>query len=151
MATNLEDQTTFQWKWVGSSLLLYIVFYFIPLTFIPGGVFTEGPIPMWSAKVVGAWAFSGIFIIAAASGYLSKGVTILEPVVASIGLTVIFMLATKIKFNHKLAESAENETVFITLGIAFLMLSFCGAWMGERIQNPRPIIDTSTKDAEPKA
>lgn len=27
----------FQWKWVWISLLMYVVFYFFPLTLVPGG------------------------------------------------------------------------------------------------------------------
>ena len=77
-----EMQSTpkkFQWKWVGISLLMYIVFYFLPLTLVPGGMFSGTIVTKASATFIGVWSFAGMIIIPAVAGYMPKGVTIKEP------------------------------------------------------------------------
>ena len=69
MAESLTSSKKLEWKWVGITLILYAVFYLLPLFFL-----------FRIAEFLGdAWLFSGIIIIAAVAAYLSKGITIWEP------------------------------------------------------------------------
>ena len=80
----------FQWKWVGITLAMYLVFYLLPLVF--GVLLIRSGGGNIGITIVGAWLFGGIIIVAAVAGYLSKGVTILEPAIASISMIFLWML-----------------------------------------------------------
>ena len=124
----------FQWKWVWISLLMYIVFYFLPLTLVPGGMFSGTIVTKASATFIGVWSFAGMIIISAIAGYISKGVTIREPAVAAIGLVILSLVAVQIKFN-----AAMQFTTVSLLGLLIALaivagLSLAGAWFGEILQ-----------------
>jgi hypothetical protein len=135
----------FQWKWVGISLLMYIVFYFFPLTLVPGGMLSAGPITKASAVFIGVWSFAGLIIVSAVTGYISKGVTIKEPVVGAVGLVILSFVAVQIKFN-----TAMHFTAMGILGLAVALavvagLSLVGAGFGELLQKV-----IQSKGPEPK-
>ncbi len=119
-----------QWKWVGITIVLYAVFYLLPLFFLG---------PMLASKVAefffSAWIFAGIIIIAAVAGYLSEGVTIWEPAIAGVGLIFLFFLGITIFFPLPHRERIFQTIIplVIVMAIVFL-LSLLGAWLGERAQ-----------------
>lgn len=124
----------FQWKWVWISLLMYVVFYFFPLTLVPGGMLSGTTVTKASAVFIGVWSFAGMIIISAIAGYISKGVTIREPAAASIGLVILTLVAVQIRFNA--AMQVTTLSVFgliITLAVV-AGLSLAGAWFGEILQ-----------------
>lgn len=114
---------TLQWKWVGITICLYAVFYLVPL-FLLGGI---------SVTFMGVWFFTGIIIIAAVAGYLSPGVTILEPAIAGAGLILLFFLTAFVTAPFKGAIFQAIIPLVIVMAIVFF-LSLLGAWLGERAQ-----------------
>jgi hypothetical protein len=136
MTEPLTQSKKLQWKWVGITLVLYAVFYLLP-------VFLLGSI---SQTFTGVWLFAGIIIIAAIAGYLSEGVTIWEPAIAGAGLIFLFFLGMTIFFPFPHRERIFQTVIplVIVMAIVFL-LSLIGAWLGERAQKlwktkpPEPI------------
>jgi Na+/citrate or Na+/malate symporter len=112
-----------QWKWVGISVLLYAVFYLLPLLIL---MRMDNPIGA-------AWLFAGIIVIAAIAGYLSEGVTIVEPAIASAGLILLFFIATVVFIPRQIDMiRAVIPMAFVMAGV--FLLSVLGAWLGERAQ-----------------
>jgi Na+/citrate or Na+/malate symporter len=112
-----------QWKWVGISVLLYAVFYLLPLLIL---MRMDNPIGA-------AWLFAGIIVIAAIAGYLSEGVTIVEPAIASAGLILLFFIATMVFIPRQVDMiRAVIPMAFVMAGV--FLLSVLGAWLGERAQ-----------------
>ena len=113
-----------QWKWVGITLAMYAVFYLLPLSFFVHS----------AQSISGVWMFAGLIIVAAVAGYLSKGVTIWEPAIASLGLVFLFFFAVLLfvppirgrVFEAIIPMAMALPTVFV--------LSLLGAWLGERAQ-----------------
>jgi hypothetical protein len=135
----------FQWKWVGISLLMYILFYFFPLTLVPGGMLSGTSVTKASAVFIGVWSFAGMIVISAVAGYFSKGVTIKEPAAAAVGLVILSLVALHFKFN-----AAMQFTVQSILGLVIALavvagLSLAGAWFGEILQK---VIQSEGPDSE---
>jgi hypothetical protein len=124
----------FQWKWVGISLLMYIVFYFFPLTLVPGGMLSGTTVTNASAVFIGVWSFAGMIVIAAVAGFISKGVTIREPAAAAVGLVILTLVAVQIKFNAAIQITTQGILGLIIALAVVAGLSLAGAWFGEILQ-----------------
>jgi hypothetical protein len=134
MFDSTSTRQKFQWKWVGISLLMYVVFYFFPLTLVPGGMLSGTVVTKASAVFIGVWSFAGMIVISAVAGYISKGVTIREPAVAAIGLVILSFAAVQIKFNAAM-QFTTLSVLGIVIALAFVAgLSLAGAWFGEILQ-----------------
>jgi hypothetical protein len=135
----------FQWKWVAISLLMYIVFYFFPLTLVPGGMLSGSVVTKASAVFIGVWSFAGMMIISAVAGYISKGVTIKEPATAAVGLVILSLVAVQIQFNSAIRVTVQG-LLGLTIALAVVAgLSLLGAWFGEILQK---VIQSKGPDAE---
>jgi hypothetical protein len=120
-----------QWKWVGITFVMYLLFYLLPLILVD----------FFSAKtafvLIGCWIFGGIIIVAAVAGYLSEGVTIWEPAIAGAGLVLILFITLAMYFH---IHSRPGITLFgeiagiLVPAIIVFLLSLFGAWLGERAQ-----------------
>ncbi|RPI05063.1 MAG: hypothetical protein EHM64_07815 [Ignavibacteriae bacterium] len=121
-----------QWKWIGITFAMYLVFYILPIYLAMNFMTSQAAVFM-----TGAWIFGGIILIAAVAGYLSPGVTIWEPAIAGAGLLfslfVVLLLSLQMLFPHKINIVQELPMILIPTAIVFL-LSLLGAWMGERAQ-----------------
>ena len=112
-----------QWKWIGISMVMYALFYLLPLI-----VFAT------VAQVIAfVWLFAGIITVAAVAGFMSKEVTIVEPAIAGAGLMLLFFIAMVVFIPRQI------DILNATIGMAILMamvflLSLLGAWLGERAQ-----------------
>ncbi len=120
----------FQWLWVVVTLMLYVVLYLFPL-YLFGGAFSTG-FPAHAQKMFsGTWVFAGIILTAGLAGFMSKGVTIWEPVVGSIGFIVLLIIMNQV--SHVIhggrfqLQVRDNLTTFVF----FFLLSLLGSWMGE--------------------
>ena len=120
----------FQWKWVGITLAMYLVFYLLPLVF--GVLLIRSGGGNIGITIVGAWLFGGIIIVAAVAGYLSKGVTILEPAIASISMIFLWMLTFLLAGVRFDIRNDTLPTIAVICGV--FLLSLFGAWFGERAQ-----------------
>jgi lysylphosphatidylglycerol synthetase-like protein (DUF2156 family) len=124
----LKSSKKLQWKWVGITLLLYVVFYLSPL-FVADYMLASRVADIFSS----AWFFSGIIIIGAVAGYLSKSVTIWEPAIAGAGLIALCFIGFVILSPIRIPVLRAIVPLIITMAIVFL-LSLLGAWLGERAQ-----------------
>ena len=123
-----------QWRWVGITFLAYIVFYVLPI-FAVIRAFPDRPPQGIMIFFFGFWMIAGIVIIAGVAGYFSKGITIREPVIASVGLMVAF-LAVLALFVWPERNMGRYIARGLILTIIVSFLSFVGAWLGEMAQNP---------------
>jgi hypothetical protein len=112
-----------QWKWIGISMVMYAVFYLLPLIVL--------------ANVAGViafmWLFAGVVIIAAVAGFLSKEVTILEPAIAGVGLVVLFGVGSML-FIPRQVNIGGMAMGMLILSVTVFLLSILGSWFGERAQ-----------------
>jgi hypothetical protein len=123
----------FQWLWVVVTLIMYIVLYLFPL-YLFGGAFSSG-FPAHAQRMFsGTWVFAGIIITAGLAGFMSKGVTIWEPVVGSVGFIILVVLMNELahvleggKFHLQVRDN-------VTTLVFFFLLSLLGSWMGESWQ-----------------
>jgi Na+/citrate or Na+/malate symporter len=128
MTESLTSSKKLQWKWVGITLLLYVVFYPSPI-FIANYILAQKVAEFFT----GAWTFAGIIIIGAVAGYLSKEVTIWEPAIAGASLIALCFTALTILMPRRPQILHAIVPLIIMMAIVFL-LSLLGAWLGERAQ-----------------
>ncbi len=112
-----------QWGWIGMSIVLYAVLYLVPLM-----IFT-----MRSGPLSFIWLFAGVVIVAALAGFLSKGVTSIEPAIAGAVLIFLFFITMIILIPGQIYILGAVIGRVIIMALVFL-LSLLGAWMGERAQ-----------------
>ncbi len=128
----MADESTvtkkFQWKWVLISLAMYIVLYFLVLGIMPGGF-------LGTEVASRIWAVAGVFLIAALAGYLSKGVTVWEIVIAAVVVVALMYIAVELGLTVAVPLGTGGKPV-LTLLIIFVF-SAIGAWLGERIQSSK--------------
>ncbi len=113
-----------QWKWVGISVVLYAAFYLIPLV-----IFAS----LNTALPAAIWIFAGVIIVAAVAGYLSEGVTIVEPAIAGAALMLLFFAAMIISMPRQINVGAASVGMLV-IAVGVFLLSLLGAWIGERAQ-----------------
>ena len=119
-----------QWKWVGITLLLYVVLYPAPVV-----IAYYLLAPKVTAIFIGSWSFAGIIIIGAIAGYLSEGVTLWEPAIAGAGLVFLFILGIIIFIPLPQRDRIFHAIILIVIMMAIVfLLSLLGAWLGERAQ-----------------
>jgi hypothetical protein len=119
-----------QWKWVGITFILYVLFYLLPL------VVTIEFFPNLFI-IPGIWIFGGIVIVAAIAGYISDGVTIWEPAIAAVGLILLLLgYSALVVFSTTFRGDFLRGVVLLVIpAIIVFVLSLTGAWLGERAQN----------------
>jgi hypothetical protein len=110
-----------EWKWIAISFVLYLIFYLLPLWFAPAMLFA------------GIWIFGGIIIVAAVATYVSKGLAIVEPAIASAILFILIFAILEIFIPGNTIIIFKRGVLFTvgTICIAFI-LSFVGSWFGAR-------------------
>jgi uncharacterized membrane protein len=112
-----------QWKWIGISMVMYALFYLLPLIVLANSV----------EVLAFVWLFAGIIIVAAVAGFLSKEVTIVEPAIAGAGLMLLFFVGSIIFIPRQInMKAVVFAMVIVSLGV--FLLSLLGSWLGERAQ-----------------
>ncbi len=134
-----------QWKWVGISLLMYIVFYFLPLSLVPGGFLSASIVTKASTIFIGIWSFAGLFIIGATAGLISKGVTIKEPAIAAVCLAILWLVAIQIRINIAVRLTKESLIGLLIAFATVFLVALVGAWFGEFVQK---VSKSKTHDAD---
>jgi hypothetical protein len=129
MLESLTPSKKLQWKWVGITLLLYVVFYPSPI-FIAHYILA----PKAAQLFIGAWLFAGIIIIGAVAGYLSEGVTLWEPAIAGAGFITLFIIAVAILSPPAGLSIFQSVVQLVIIMAIFFLFSLLGAWLGERAQ-----------------
>ena len=127
----------FQWKWVGITFILYLLFYLLPIIIV-GGTLSGGVMSKGAEVFVGGWSFVGVIIIAAVAGFLSEGVTIWEPAIAGMSAVVLWAVVLLVMFAHSGSRvSSEFIPYLFGMTLVVFLLSLFGAMTGERIQELR--------------
>ena len=112
-----------QWRWVGISMVLYALFYLLPLIIFA----------MSAEVLTSVWVFAGVIIISAVAGYLSEGITIVEPAIAGAGLMFLFFIAMIVVMPQHINVSIAAVGMAVVM-VGIFLLSLLGAWLGERAQ-----------------
>jgi hypothetical protein len=112
-----------QWKWIGISMVLYALFYLLPLLIFA----------VKAEMFAFVWLFAGIIVISAIAGYLSEGVTIAEPAIAGAGLMLLFFVSMALAIPQQIDVMGLTIGGMVIMAVVFL-LSLLGAWLGERAQ-----------------
>jgi len=134
MADVSAQSNKLQWKWVGITFLLEIVFYLLPILFV-SGVFGNNVISIKAEMFIGAWSFGGAILLPAIAGFLSEGITIWEPAIAGVMLVAIWYIAFRLFFARYIAPGiSEDIPYLILIMVLIFLLSLLGAWYGERAQ-----------------
>jgi len=110
-----------QWKWIGISVVLYAVFFLLPLMF--SFLLRSSIVP------IGVFAF--VVAIGAVVAYLTDGVVRWEPAIAGAGLMLLFLIAMIVLIPRQISIPGATIGMTVIAGIVFL-LSFLGAWLGQR-------------------
>ena len=134
MSEQSSNPKKLQWKWVGITLLFYVVLYPAPLV-VAYYLLAPNTVHIF----IGMWLFAGIIIIGAVAGYFSKGVTLWEPAIASAGFIVLFFALSFIAIAIKGGGPAgltffQSVMQLVVAILIFFFFSLLGAWIGERAQ-----------------
>lgn len=126
---------SFNWKWVGVGLCMFIVFHLLPAHIVMYGFSPLRKIQGWPLAI---WASGGIAIVGFAIGYLSRGYTVLEPGLAGLAYVVVVFLVSRITGGF-LPQRASSELglMLVSLGAVFV-LGVGGALIGELFQLKKP-------------
>jgi len=138
----------FQWKWVVLSLLVYMIFYFLPLMMVPGGIISGGATNDLTYYVLGIWGTAGVFIISAIMAYFSPGITVWEAVVSALGVVVLAVVIVSLETNKLILSTTSDVVGFSILLLVVFGMSYMGGWWGERLQNIKEIIEDYPMDIE---
>lgn len=119
----LTNPKKLQWKWVGISTIMYALLYLLPLLVLAN-----------SLEVLAfIWLFAGIIVVSGLAGYLSEGVTIVEPAIAGAGLIVLFFVGSILFIPRQINMQAVSIAMVVT-AVGVFVLSLVGSWLGESIQ-----------------
>lgn len=134
MAESSPQSKKLQWEWVRITFVMYMICYLLPILVV-GGVFGNFIVSYKAGIFIGAWSFGGAVILPAIAGYISKGITILEPAIAGVGLVALWFLAYSVFIaRYSAASVSEDIPSLIAIMAIIFALSLLGAWIGERAQ-----------------
>ena len=126
--SDLNSSSSLQWKWVFISIgIFFLAQIAISIVMFIVGIFTLG---------IGFVLFIFLkpiayFITGIVTGYLSPGVTIKEPAIGAVIVSVISLLYEIFKSG----DGAIFSTIFV--GIIAYFVAIAGAKIGERLQGNR--------------
>ena len=134
----MEEQSSstkkIQWKWVGITMLFYIILY--PTPFLLAHYYFA---PKTATLFTGIWLFAGISLIGIIVGYISEGVTLWEPAIAA-GLIIdlffiVMAILTKIYGGGPVGQNITQSLLqLFGITVFFFVFSLLGAWIGEGLQ-----------------
>jgi len=84
------ESNKLQWKWIAITFVMYLVFYLLPLAAV--AYLTRGTESAVGNYFIGTWMFGGLIIVAAVAAYVSTGITIFEPAIASGTMIVLWVM-----------------------------------------------------------
>lgn len=127
MTTTKLQWITFplNWTWVAVGYSYFVLGHLLPITILQ--VLSANFLLLKIA--VSGWAFGGLAVIAFLIGYRSRGVTVLEAVIASILYTLTMSAAVGRFWSHSL-----NVTGELWFGLAIIVAAV-SAMLGEVIQH----------------
>ncbi|MDP3685088.1 MAG: hypothetical protein Q8S01_14265 [Ignavibacteria bacterium] len=124
---NLQTQKIIDWRWVGAGFCLLVIYHLLPSILI-SGFLVHGYLSLFG------WMFIGIIILSFYFGYKSSGVTIIEPGIAAVLYSLLFIYSSK-GMLYKTMDWNASPLLFYLLffGVSFVFATL-SAWFGERFQ-----------------
>ncbi len=143
-----EQSSGFQWTWVLLSLIVYMIFYFLPLMVVPGGMLAGGVATDVTLYVTGIWGTAGVFIISAILAYFSPGITVWEAVVSAVGVVLLMAIVVSLETNRLIVATIDDALGFGIMLVVVFGMAYMGGWWGEKMQNIRDIIEDYPMEIE---
>lgn len=113
------------WTWVVVGYCYYVLGHLFPLALLYWIMGTGGIVRLFA----GTWSFGGLAVVAFIIGYRSRGVTIIEPVIAAL----VYAATMNVAFSNFWTGTLEiNGTLWLLL--AFIASSI-SATIGEMMQH----------------
>jgi hypothetical protein len=132
----MDEQSTrankLQWKWVAITFVLYLVFYLLPIAAV--AYLTRGTTSSIGNLFIGAWMFGGLMIIAGVAAYVSTGITIYEPAIASGTMIILWVIIFSLFVPYARFDVTRDALPALGIICVVFILSLVGAWLGERAQ-----------------
>ncbi|MEW5797584.1 MAG: hypothetical protein AB1728_01135 [Bacteroidota bacterium] len=127
MNTSQQQWISFppNWTWITVGYCFYILGHLFPLALLYWLAGSGGIVRM----IAGAWSFGGLAVVAFIIGYRSRGVTIIEPVVAAL----VYAATMNVAFSSFWTGTLEiNGTLWLVLAFVASSIS---ATIGEVLQH----------------
>lgn len=121
-----------QWNWVAITFVLYLVFYLLPIAV--AAYLTRGTASSIGTLFIGAWMFGGLIIVAAVAAYISTGITIFEPAIASATMIILWVVIFSLFIPYARFDVMRDALPALGIISVVFILSLVGAWLGERAQ-----------------
>ena len=132
----MDEQSTssnkLQWKWVAITFALYLVFYLLPIAAV--AYLTRGTVSSIGSLFIGAWMFGGLILVAAVAAYISTGITLFEPAIASGTMVVLWVIIFSLFVPYARFDVMRDALPALAIVCLVFILSLLGAWLGERAQ-----------------
>jgi hypothetical protein len=130
-----------QWKWVVITFVLYLVFYLLPIVAV--AYLTRNTASSIGNLFIGTWMFGGLIIVAGVAAYISTGITIFEPAIASGSMVILWVIIFSLFVPYARFDVTRDALTALGIICVVFILSLVGAWLGERAQK---IWKTPTQD-----
>lgn len=132
----MDEQTSgltrLQWKWVAITFVLYLVFYLLPIAAV--AYLTRGAESSIGTLFIGTWMFGGLIIVAGVAAYVSTGITIFEPAIASATMIILWVIIFSLFVPYARFDVTRDALPALGIICVVFVLSLVGAWLGERAQ-----------------
>jgi hypothetical protein len=130
-----------QWKWVVITFVLYLVFYLLPIVAV--AYLTRNTTSSIGNLFIGTWMFGGLIIVAGVAAYVSTGITIFEPAIASATMVILWVIIFSLFVPYARFDVTRDALTGLGIICVVFFLSLVGAWLGERAQK---LWRTTSKD-----
>jgi hypothetical protein len=130
-----------QWKWVAVTFVLYLVFYLLPIVAV--AYLTRNTTSSIGNLFIGTWMFGGLIIVAGVAAYVSTGITVFEPAIASATMVIMWVIIFSLFVPYARFDVTRDALTALGIICVVFFLSLVGAWLGERAQK---LWRTTSKD-----
>jgi hypothetical protein len=130
------SRSKLQWKWLGYSFVIYLVFYILPIVGLRSLI--GGPTAIY---LIGCWALGGVILLGSIVGYSSKGNALWEPALAA---ALVILCFSSSFYIFRAWKYFPNWSAVADIGgstVVTFLLSLLGAYFGTRLEivfRPRP-------------
>ncbi len=132
MDEQTSNSTKLQWKWVAITFVLYLFFYLLPIA--AAAYLTRGTVSSIGTLFIGTWMFGGLIVVAAVAAYVSTGITLFEPAIASATMVILWIIIFSLFVPYARFDVMRDALPALGIICVVFVLSLVGAWLGERAQ-----------------
>ena len=132
MVDQSSDSNKIQWKWIAITFFLYLIFYLLPIAAV--AYLTRDTGSNIGHLFIGAWLFGGLILVAAVAAYVSTGITIFEPAIASATMIILWIIIFSLLVPYARFDIRRDALPALGIICVVFVLSLVGAWLGELAQ-----------------